>query len=353
MNKMVKPISQQTFLSTGFVPFTNTRFNDTAMLTKFHPLYEKSLDDDFVFRPEQLTESRDQGKCGSCWAFAITNSIADRIFIKQNLNVPLSPQNLLNCYGKNCDGADIDTVLSTLTTLIPEYQAPYKMVEDVKKSFGECITGSSNGYYVNVSPQSIHRLAGTGDDLIKNMKASIFHDGPIIGAMLAVYPDFAGYDGVSIYVPKADQESIGGHAIELIGWGVNDQGHKYWIARNSWGDTWPARELATEGKGWFYIEMGTNTCRIEEFAYACMPETKNDEKAQVTTITDTFDTNGSTTQYPQSPQDLQSQQNTQQPPPFVHTSYVIAFSIFIIVIPILALLLLAYLGGKASLHTGL
>ena len=103
------------------------------------------------------------------------------------------------------------------------------------------------------------------------MKAHIYHDGPIIGAMLSVFPDFAKYDGVSIYDPKQNQKSEGGHAIEILGWGTNDDGIEYWICRNSWGDNWPASHLQGMGKGWFYIRMGVNACRMEEVAYAVLP----------------------------------------------------------------------------------
>jgi hypothetical protein len=49
--------------------------------------------------------------CGSCWAFAVTSSLSDRIKIKRKAQWPdinLSPQILISCMDNNngCDGGD-------------------------------------------------------------------------------------------------------------------------------------------------------------------------------------------------------------------------------------------------------
>ena len=58
--------------------------------------------------PSCIHSVRDQGTCGSCWAFATTEVISDRICIisQGQTNVVLSPQELLSCDPKNdkCHG---------------------------------------------------------------------------------------------------------------------------------------------------------------------------------------------------------------------------------------------------------
>lgn len=54
------------------------------------------------------TPVRDQGRCGSCWAFAAVASIEATIWLRNKTSVVLSPQQLVDCSGKygneGCDG---------------------------------------------------------------------------------------------------------------------------------------------------------------------------------------------------------------------------------------------------------
>ena len=59
------------------------------------------------FEDENITPNvKNQEKCGSCWAFASTSSLAYR-FQKLGIDVDLSPQYLISCYDKECDGANL------------------------------------------------------------------------------------------------------------------------------------------------------------------------------------------------------------------------------------------------------
>jgi hypothetical protein len=120
------------------------------------------------------------------------------------------------------------------------------------------------------------------------MKATIFHEGPIIGVMLKVFPDFNNYDGTSVYEPADGQTSDGGHCVEILGWGKNKKGTEYWICRNSWGRSWPAHHLPGMGEGWFFIKMRGKS-EMETYAFATVPVIKNLDKAPLSTNTDILD----------------------------------------------------------------
>jgi hypothetical protein len=78
------------------------------------------------------------------------------------------------------------------------------------------------------------------------MQEYIMKTGPLI-AGIAIYPDFEN-DNWSregrVYVHKHDpsQRLMGGHAIVIVGWGVdkreNGKHIPYWIAKNSWSSSW-------------------------------------------------------------------------------------------------------------------
>ena len=77
---------------------------------------------------------------------------------------------------------------------------------------------------------------------------------------LTVYTDFLLYkSGVYRHVQGI---KLGGHAIRLIGFGVEESSHlPYWLAVNSWNEDWGDR-------GRFKILRGSNECNVEELVLA-------------------------------------------------------------------------------------
>jgi len=57
---------------------------------------------------------------------------------------------------------------------------------------------------------------------------------------------------------------LGGHAVKMIGWGI-DNGVKYWTIANSWNEDWG-------NAGFFNIRLGGNECGIEGQAVAGIPK---------------------------------------------------------------------------------
>jgi hypothetical protein len=92
----------------------------------------------------------------------------------------------------------------------------------------------------------------------------IFFWGPVSSG-ITIYADFYTFNPKKdIYSWDGNGEQVGGHAIEIVGWGERNS-TKYWIVKNSWGDNWGM-------KGYFYIKRGVNMCGIEENIMTGMPD---------------------------------------------------------------------------------
>jgi cathepsin B len=90
---------------------------------------------------------------------------------------------------------------------------------------------------------------------VESIQRELMEEGPISVAML-VYSDFELYAG-GVY-QHVQGVPLGGHAIKLIGWGVDkDTGAPYWTCVNSWNTAWGEQ-------GTFRILRGQNECGIEE-----------------------------------------------------------------------------------------
>jgi len=85
----------------------------------------------------------------------------------------------------------------------------------------------------------------------------IFTNGPVEGAF-TVYEDFLSYKS-GVYQHTSGSQ-LGGHAIKIIGWGV-ENGTKYWLVVNSWNEGWG-------DNGTFKILRGSNHLGIENTANA-------------------------------------------------------------------------------------
>ena len=77
-----------------------------------------------------------------------------------------------------------------------------------------------------------------------------------------MYADFPTYKS-GVYQAHSS-EQLGGHAIKLLGWGV-EGGVPYWLAANSWNPDWG-------DKGFFKIKRGSNECGIEGDINAGLPD---------------------------------------------------------------------------------
>ncbi|CAK9165922.1 unnamed protein product [Ilex paraguariensis] len=221
---------------------------------------------------------KDQGHCGSCWAFGAVESLSDRFCIHFGMNISLSVNDLLACCGFMCGGGCdggypiyawnyfvqngvvaeecdpyFDNSGCSHPGCEPAYPTPMCERKCVKENllWTESKHFSVNAYRIDSDPY--------------NIMAEVYKNGPV-EVSFTVYEDFAHYKS-GVYKHMTG-DVMGGHAVKLIGWGTTDDGNDYWLLANQWNRSWG-------DDGYFMIRRGSNECGIEEDVVAGTPSSRN------------------------------------------------------------------------------
>jgi len=210
--------------------------------------------------------------CGSCWAHATTSALSDRIKLMRNRAFPdiqLSPQVLVNCVTANqtlgCNGGDPYAAYAYIHAagVTDDTCMNYVAQNEACVPINVCRNCSPNnrvGCFAVDSPPT-YTVSEFGSVAgVDNMMNELFARGPI-SCTIAVTEAFENYQG-GVFVDTTGAKSLD-HEISVVGWGI-DQGTKYWIGRNSWGNYWGET-------GWFRIVRGVDNLGIESNCVWAVP----------------------------------------------------------------------------------
>mmetsp|Transcript_9959 Transcript_9959/g.8903 ORF Transcript_9959/g.8903 Transcript_9959/m.8903 type:complete len:393 (+) Transcript_9959:59-1237(+) len=190
------------------------------------------------------TSIKDQGYCGSCWAFSAASQIESDAIRAGYLTTDnyLSEQQLVSCdkYSLGCEGGSTESAYYYVYEtggIVSDTDYPYVSYYD--KS-GTCSTKASN-YLVTIDDYYLL-------DTEPTMKAHVLSTGPLSICLDADTWD--SYTGGVISAATCGTEVD--HCVQIVG--INTE-ENYWIVRNSWGTEWGVN-------GFIYVEYGANACAI-------------------------------------------------------------------------------------------
>jgi len=227
-----------------FSDWTNEEFRQRrahGTRSHAHALSGAAAHEEFASAPDSLdwrkksgvvTEVKNQGACGSCWAFSTIETLESAVAIATNHSAPvLSPQQVVSCAPNpkkcggtgGCQGSTQELGFSYteagLTT-----DANYEYTQET----GTCDKEKIKPVVKNAG---FVRLPTNNYTALINALANV---GPIAISVAAGGSGWQTYGG-GVYTGNCgfDQD----HAVQLVGYGT-DSGKDYWIVRNSWAESW-------------------------------------------------------------------------------------------------------------------
>jgi C1A family cysteine protease len=216
-----------------------------------------------------VTNVKDQGQCGSCYAFSATGALEGRYEVKSGKLVSFSEQQIVDCSSESgnqgCDGGLMDFVFQYVSDagICTEEGYPYDASVHDRCESTSCTPALTPGQvkgYIDVHPQDESALK------------EALSEGPVAVAIEADETIFQFYTG-GVLTGKCGADLD--HGVLAVGYGTDAKsGEEYWKVKNSWGSGWG-------DNGYIYLTRrakGPGECGILlQASYPVFAKTENDE----------------------------------------------------------------------------
>ena len=196
---------------------------------------------------------KDQGSCGSCWAFSTMANLEGLYAAKKGECKHFSEQQLVDCDNTDsgCNGGLMEyafTYLKKIGCINLEEDYPYTGRKGTcKTNYDKCIDMTVTGYKKLGSSYSTWSPVDEGE-----VKEFLYETGPLAIALNA--DPLQNYVSGILDKTSAQCPTSGiNHAVLLVGYGTAET--DYWIVKNSWGKNWGE-------SGYFRIRRGNGTCGV-------------------------------------------------------------------------------------------
>jgi len=178
-----------------------------------------------------VTPVKNQGQCGSCWAFSTTGSTEGAYQIATGSLKSFSEQELVDCAGsygnQGCNGGLMDDGFKYLEAKGDALESAYSYTGKT----GTCSTSKQSGAALKVG--QVTSFNDVTSDSETQMLAAVTK-GPV---SVAIEADQSGFQFYKTGVFSGTCGTNLDHGVLVVGYGT-DSGADYWKVKNSWGATW-------------------------------------------------------------------------------------------------------------------
>jgi C1A family cysteine protease len=199
-----------------------------------------------------VTPVKNQGSCGSCWAFSTTGAVEGAVAVKTGRLTSLSEQQLVDCSGAygnlGCEGGLMDDAFKYVIAngLCTEAAYSYKGVDGACQK--TCRAASKISSFVDVASNNE-----------KALQAAVARQ-PVSVAIEADQPGFQFYSG-GVFTDACGTNLD--HGVLVVGYGTSG-GIPFWKVKNSWGKSWGL-------DGYILLKRGTGSGKPGQCGIAMEP----------------------------------------------------------------------------------
>lgn len=207
------------------------------------------------------TAIKDQGDCGSCWAYSATEGIEAGVYMQTGEKIKLSNQQIISCDNSDdgCDGGDLPTAFQYVKKNGGiDTQSDYPDTSAKKGKDGKCNKNAKKVVKVTDYEYAVPPCTGGAckNQKESDMMAALNSFGP-----LSVCVNANDWDDYShgVYTAKCNGKyNQLDHCVQLVGYDTTAS-TPFWKVRNSWAADWGE-------SGFIRLPMGENACGIADEA---------------------------------------------------------------------------------------